>query len=706
MNTLREADTAVWAAIEQAIGYCLERGVPLGAVSNGHQLVAFIGSRQDGVPPAKGKALVFPSLEAMREDFRLLWDGLSRPGVSSHILYAQLQQATHPPPPEKLSQRIVSYPGFKNRNQLATDLRILGELFIEDIAQAEELEKDFLEQTYCPSGALSQYALVSKQILKSHYQAFFEQEVDLMAQPAATKAGAAKEISADTLAASLSRRPIILLGDVGVGKTMFIRHLIAVDAEDLFERALALYVDFGKQPALATEIESFVRSSFVEQLLGKYEIDVYERNFVRGVYHSDLARFEKGIYSDLREVDPSEFKRQELTMLKEKTHDTEAHLRASLDHATKAQQRQVVIFLDNVDQRPIQFQDQAFLMAQSFAQTWPGTVFVALRPETFHRSKHAGSLAAYLPRVFTIAPPRIDLVLIKRLSFALSQLERTRSLAALGLGVTFESAALQLYVKALIHSLETNRNLVELIDNLSGGNVRRTLGFLTTFVGSGHVDSEKIIAAMEADGRYDVPVHEFLRAIIYVDHEHFDPSASELGNVFDLSSPDAREHFLLPLLLSHVERAGDIGGSEGFVSAEDVFAEGQRAGFVPSQVEGAIRRALNKRMLESDIRGIDEGEGNRYRVTTIGAYSVKRLMGQFAYVDAMIVDTPIIDASVRNQIKDARSIEDRLARADAFRRYLDDSWQPLAGNGLAFDWMPSSNALEGEIEDIAWRVAS
>jgi hypothetical protein len=115
-------------------------------------------------------------------------------------------------------------------------------------------------------------------------------------------------------------------------------------------------------------------------LLGKYEIDVYERNFVRGVYHSDLARFEKGIYSDLREVDPSEFKRQELTMLKEKTHDTEAHLRASLDHATKAQQRQVVIFLDNVDQRPIQFQDQAFLMAQSFAQTWPGTVFVALRP--------------------------------------------------------------------------------------------------------------------------------------------------------------------------------------------------------------------------------------------------------------------------------------------------------------------------------------
>lgn len=47
----------VYAAISQAMGYCQSRGVPFGAVCNGHQLVAFLASRTDGVPPIGGRAL-------------------------------------------------------------------------------------------------------------------------------------------------------------------------------------------------------------------------------------------------------------------------------------------------------------------------------------------------------------------------------------------------------------------------------------------------------------------------------------------------------------------------------------------------------------------------------------------------------------------------------------------------------------------------
>ena len=56
---------------------------------------------------------------------------------------------------------------------------------------------------------------------------------------------------------------------------MFIRHLIAVDARELFDHAVALYVDFGSQPALATEIEGYVREAFVDQLRDDYGIDIY-----------------------------------------------------------------------------------------------------------------------------------------------------------------------------------------------------------------------------------------------------------------------------------------------------------------------------------------------------------------------------------------------------------------------------------------------
>jgi hypothetical protein len=619
LATLRQLDKGVADAIDQALNYCLTRGVALAVVANGHQLIAFIGSRQDGVPPAEGRALVFSSLEDMRESFPDLWNSLSRPGIDSHYLYSRLQGQSQPPPPEKLSSQLINYPGEKNRNQLATELQILGGLFLEDIAQAPEVEAEFLEATYCSSGALSQYALVSKEILQTRYKAFFDEAGDISALPVEDKRGLSKgELSADSIAASMSRRPIILLGDVGVGKTMFVKHLVAVEAAEVFERALVLYVDFGTEPALSTEVEAYTRRSLIEQLREKYDIDIYERKFVRAVYHADLRRFEKSIYADLKDEDSIAFKKKELELLEQKIGTTDEHLRASLNHIVATHQKQVVVFLDNVDQRPLAFQDQVFLIGQGMAQGWPSTVFVSLRPETFHRSRQSGTLSAYLPRVFTIAPPRVDLVLLRRLEFARAKLEKTGSLGVLGSGVTFESTPLKAYVDALIGSLESHEPLIELIENLSGGNVRRALDFLIEFVGSGHVDSEKIVRIQNEQNGYTVPVHEFLRALIYGDGVHFDPAASPIANLFDISAPDEREHFLLPALIAYIERAGE-GGDEGFVRSADIFNEGQRLGFLPSQISSALRRGLDTNLIEANPRGVAEGEPDRYRITTVGA---------------------------------------------------------------------------------------
>jgi len=60
-------------AILQVCHYCQSRGVPLAAVTNGHQLVAFVAIRTDGVPPLDGRALVFPSLETMVKRFLDIW---------------------------------------------------------------------------------------------------------------------------------------------------------------------------------------------------------------------------------------------------------------------------------------------------------------------------------------------------------------------------------------------------------------------------------------------------------------------------------------------------------------------------------------------------------------------------------------------------------------------------------------------------------
>jgi hypothetical protein len=702
LSTLTDTHQAIDAAIRQAMRYCQDRSIPLGTVCNGHQLIAFLGSRSDGVPPIEGNCLVFYSLGDMLSQFRLLWDNLSRSGVEAYALHSTLRSAGVQPPPEKLSVRIVGYPGFKNRNPFQTDLKILGELFIEDVVRAPQLQKEFLESCYAQSGALSQYATISKQILQARYSTLFERELAGPSLEAVTnKDGLSEAFVDDVLAASLKRRAIVLLGDVGVGKSIFIQHLITISASELFDNALALYVDFGKEPALAEDLEAFVLKSCSAQLRRDHAIDIEENGFVRGVYHSELARFKKGIWGGLATTDAAAFVGKELEFLDSNLKDRAAHLRACLTHLSKARKRQIVIFLDNVDQRPDEFQDRVFLIGQSLAETWPATVFISLRPSTFNRSRSKGSLAAYQPRVFTISPPRVDLVINLRLRFVLNYLQNTGKFASLGETLSLKSPTLVRYIEVLLESFKRSRPLVQFIDELSGGNTRRALDFLLTFIGSGHVNAEKILNIADEQGHYNIPIHEFMRAVIYGDFEHYDPAGSPIANIFDISSPDGKEHFLLPNILAFVDRTGRS-EQEGFVEAKRVHDFCQTLGYFPSQIDVSLKRAVAARLLDPSPLYI-EAPSVAFRITTAGAYTYRELPHFFSYMDAMTVDTPIVDRDIRPEIRDCDTVDKRLERGDWFRKYLDKEHQALNGKTFAFDWPAADKYLQEEIAAIRLR---
>ena len=706
LETLFSSAPDVKGAVGQAIQYCHERGIPFGAICNGHQLIAFVASRQDGVPPLKGTALVFLSLEDMFTRFIELWDTLSPPGILAGNLARALAAELLPPPPEKLSARILDYPGFKNRNPIATELQILGGLFLEDIARAPELEEEFLAETYCKSGALSQHALVSKELLRARYKTTFEKESEISASPAVGKKGVSPELTRDILAASLSRRPILLVGDLGVGKSMFIRHLIKVDAKEELARALVLYIDFGSKPALLSDLRPYIISEIQRQLDEKYSIDVGQRDFVRGVYHGKLQKFATSIYADLKESDPKAFRAKEVEYLEKLTSDPEEHLRSCLSHAAKGQQRQVVLFLDNVDQRPPKFQEEVFLVAQAFAENWPVTAFVSLRPETFAQSRAAGSLSAYQPRVFTIEPPRVDLVLRQRLLFAKKRLEEQGRLPWMTQGLTVQSGNLLRYMEMLLRAFETQQDIVEFIDNMSAGNIRRALDFIGAFVGSGHVDSRKILDAIEKTGGYVLPLHEFLRAVTYGDAEHYAPSKSQLINVYDISAKDGKEHFLVALIVSFVERAGQVGGSEGYVTREEIHRFGQELGFHAPQITIALERSLEKYLLATPS-ALQGEKRTKFRVTAVGAYTAKKLMFLFAYVDAIVVDTPIVDPSFRSELDECHAIRERVERASRFIDYLEQQWSKVGqAASEIFDWAAGAERTRKEIDKIRGRLDS
>jgi len=697
-SLLRDFPSTKDAAL-QVSGYCQQRGVPFAAIANGHQIVAFIANRSDGIAPLSGKAIIFDSLETMHVNFFNLWQALSKRAVEQKLLQRTLlgQGAAEVPP--KLSTLITNYPGTKGRNVLQTDLQVLSELLIEDVPNTPAVRPQFLRDCYCTSGALAQHALVARTILESKYAQFTDGNSPApLLSPAVTKKG----ISPDLLTQSLTRRPILLIGDVGVGKTTFLQHLMDVEAAGLFTDAITLYINLGSQATLTADLRSFIPKEMSTQLRDKYGVDIEESSFVRAVYNVELSRFGKGIYAELQETNPSLYREKQIGFLEAKLADYNEHVKSSLQHIAKGRKKQIIVILDNADQRiESTIQQQAFLIAQEIAEHWPATVFVALRPETFHSSVRTGAMSGYHPKAFTVSPPRLDLVISKRLWFAIKLASGEITIPILA---DLNPAKIGVIMRSFVYSLEDNLDLLECLENIAGTNIRLALDLVRNFFGSGHVDTESIL---QRGDRYRVPLHQFLRAVLYGDHEYYDPDRSPLANLFDVSQSAAREHFILPLLLAFLGAKSSSELEGGFVEIEAVYERLQSIGFTPDQIDQAIIRATRKKLIETAGRVMpttDTKMPRALRWTTIGAYHAMRLCKRFEYIDAMIVDTPILFTAFRKHIHDVRDIRHRVERGKVFLEYLDDQWTKVGGSIASWDWPTMSTAVKAQIAEIEGRI--
>lgn len=695
------------SAVEQATEYCQKRGVPFGAVTNGHQIVAFVATRSDGNAPLLGRALVFDSLDAMLNNFLEFWQALSKPAIERQLLRKTLIGEIPEGIPPKLLESIPNYPGSKLRNMFQTDLEVLSDLVIEDVINSEDLRSTFLRECYVQSGALSQYALVSKNILQARYSALFAPDrKGPTTTPVFEKKGT---ITPELIAKSLSRRPILLIGDVGVGKSTFIQYLIHVEAAPLFENSITILLNLGASATLTTDLKEFVLTDIVNQLQNKYKINIYEGEFVRDVYRSELENFKKGIFASYQESNPNEFLREEINFLKEKIEKKEIYLKDALKRISSTRRKQIILFLDNVDQRDEKTQQELFLISQEIAEHWsPVTVFITLRPETFYRSTKLGAASGYHPKAFTILPPRIDQVIDHRLNFAKKVTEGELPLSLIT-DIEVNLKVLGELISVFQYSLRVNNDIGECIENISGGNVRLALDLVRSFFGSGHIDTYKIVDKYQNNGKYTIPLHEFLRAVIYGDSEFYYPDKSPVANIFDVKSNDAKEHFLLPLILGALFYLSKVEAEQGFVKTSSIYEKIQALGFLPEQIDTALVRGYNAKLLEAAAGRIPQPGvqmPQTLRITTVGAYHILRLCELFPYIDAMIVDTPVLNEHIRGDIHNETSIEKRLDRATLFRQYLDESWNPVIelGGAAFFDWVRASKILEGNIKNVRSRI--
>ena len=226
LPSIMALDSEVSAAIQQVQGYCSARGVELAVATNGHQLIAFLATRSDGTAPLKGRCLVINGYEQLQGEFPKVWQLLSPAGVSERRLNRLLNVGEDRALPQKMSSLLANYPKYRYPSDLQTTLRSLGELLLIDVVDQPDTEREFYARCYCESGALSQHALVSKRMLAARYASLFDRTQKAPnVEPVQTRPDK-PVFTPELMTEAISRRPIVLIGDVGVGKTSFLSDIL------------------------------------------------------------------------------------------------------------------------------------------------------------------------------------------------------------------------------------------------------------------------------------------------------------------------------------------------------------------------------------------------------------------------------------------------------------------------------------------------
>ena len=99
---------------------------------------------------------------------------------------------------------------------------------------------------------------------------------------------------------------------------------------------------------------------------------------------------------------------------------------------------------------------------------------------------------------------------------------------------------------------------------------------------------------------------------------------------------------------------------------------------------------------------MDEWEDSikEIRITPLGHYHIADLVKTFVYMDAVTIDTPILDNKARAWITDGEDIRQRLVRCEAFLRYLNECANGMRDVEFQQAWGETASAVADDIAGI------
>jgi len=675
-------------AMIQARDYAVSKGITFCCVTNGYQFVFFRSQNSEGVPWVDHQAVIFYSFQDIAEHFKQFYYLLSYEGVSLGLLQKNLPISESSEGSLKRFQ-MFSYSHNKHlrtreRNQLFPHLREIIRRVFQNI-DSEDNDTEILEHCYVESPRDSSYGKGLGDLLKDQSSLLSKrsQKINIGKKEAGTFQ---KDLNSSIGKTNPISEVLLILGGVGAGKTTFIQRFRKVLAKDEIENScLWAYINFNKLSGAGENLLDWVTDQIMESLNRDYpNIEFESWEMLKQIYHSEYNKLQKGYLAPLWRSDKNKFEEKFSEKLLEYSDNNEKHLIRTLNTISNKLDRRIFLVFDNADQFDADTQNKVFLIAQKLAEELRCSSIISLREESYWKNKDYGALSAFHSISYHVQAPRLEQVISKRFKYAKKLLLEDHSPISSNPIEISQDELKEVFDLLSATVLGEDKRYIEAMEYLSPGEVRRPLEFIARFLYSGHTNMNSLLKAVRENRKLTIGFHEYLTSIILGDHEYFTDENSDITNIFAIDGFSDASHFnritVIGRILNSKSFISEIG--LGFSPIKQVIADCERIGLLPETTSSILTLLIRRRILQTETQIRDDISSSEYiRATSASLYYISKLCHEFAYLDTIILDTPIgnteyfenlqrITNNIEKESNRLHRLNFRLERTKLFIEYL------------------------------------
>ena len=671
LNGALMTEVTIRAAIEQVRGYCDDKGVRYGIATNGYAWIAFRAVRDD-MAWREGRAKIFPSTEYILSQFTEFWNLLSYDAICAGSLETEFgstfASSRHM---YRVVERLFNADLPLKRNRLSAQLHPIVKHIFEDITEQNDLQ--LLKSCYVHSESLRVAARDLNVVITDAIPQFLKEEGALEITQSESDTGAFGSAVQQSISETQGEL-YLLLGGIGSGKTTFLRRYQRLLGHDLLtQKAFWFHLDFLKPPELGG-LELFVWRFILDDTRARYaSFRLEERKYLKKLFKDKLAALEATILRGTKRHTDT-YEDRITPHLQTWQSDVKDYVPRLLRFASYAQKRNIVIFIDNADHLDPSYQTQIFLLAQRVTRTVGSTTIVALREESYYTASIQKTFTAYASHKFHIASPRFRAMIGNRINYAIDLLRKgsQRLPAALFRGQQFDREDICQFLQIIQTSIfEWSKRITLFIEAVCFGDMRLALQMFTTFMTSGATDVGKMLLIYRREKDYTVAFHEFIRSIMLGERQYYKEDQSPILNIYNCTGEKNSSHFtarrVLAVLLDH--RGETTSEGRGYVEVARLI--GAFGDIFDNEKDLAITldRLLTKQLVEVNTRSTESVVGSSHiRITSAGWYYAGFFVERFVYLDLVLQDTPLNDASLEKLLRESVYQVDNLSGRDEEKR--------------------------------------